>query len=643
MLGGLLPWGEIVSGEENAAMNRQKVLTVFLSTSAIVLLTDSAMAKEPFIVSDHIFGHVRMGPPPIIKAPDAVMAPAEHQFKQVSVPNTPGAADLVARAKKTARFALGYDGNAGALTGVAQAVQKTDKYFLLGSVRRDKANDYRAAGGEKINFGYKRTTGQGVFGWTPNEKVNMQVIAINDIIRDDLQPHYSMDPRRTDRKVGMVKFDYKKIGFIDKIETYLQTIDLQRRADNHTNRTLSGPNRLNMKVEARFYNAGLNAKFKTGQFDNTVGVKYRFDDLNARRYLNSTQNAYRFPGIEKEGLSIWGDTETTFAESTHLKVGVRYDRIDDEATRANDSVGGFTPLSLYQTYYSGITEAKVTDDNISAKLRLDHDLMNKNLTLFGQAERLMRAPNPIERWHALRSGVTSSQWIGNPNLDSEAHHKVTLGFDWKSDNYKAYQRSKGGDSSWKIKVSGYYDKTRNFITLDRARGQSGVLRSDSTIIARNVDATLAGFDAEAQYNINRNLSTKVVASYMYGNNDEDDRPLYQIRPFEANWLVDYTDDLDVIGTWNIGAKARFSGKQTRVDDDTSNGLGMDQGTSAAFTTFDLYGSIQAYNRVGISAGIDNILDKHYSEHILGTHVASVSKSRVLAPGRVYYIRATANF
>jgi iron complex outermembrane receptor protein len=99
-----------------------------------------------------------------------------------------------------------------------------------------------------------------------------------------------------------------------------------------------------------------------------------------------------------------------------------------------------------------------------------------------------------------------------------------------------------------------------------------------------------------------------------------------------------------MGTWNVGSNIRFSGRQSRLDDDATTGLGMDNdGVSGSFAVFNIYGGVQFYNRFGLNLGIDNLLDKHYNEHITGDHVASTTKTAITAPGRTFKIRAVANF
>ncbi|WP_417831763.1 TonB-dependent receptor [Terasakiella sp.] len=619
-----------------------------MATCAIALGSAQGYAQSPYVDTTKMKSHVHMGPPPIITAPNHIMGRAEHQFKQGTVENTPGAADKVATAKKTAKISLGYDG--GIKTGSAQAAQRGGSGFVMGSLRRDDAGNYEDRNGNDLHFGYERTLGQVVLGLTPNATTELKFIGVMDHIDDDKQPHHAMDPHKTERHIGKAFLTFKDVGGFEELQTYFSAIDVMRRADNYTVRDATGA-RLRVETDRRMYEGGASGRFETNGFTNAVGFSLKKDDHEATRYnvtLGDVINSYRFPDVEQTVASLWGDSETNLGDTTRAKFGLRYDYRNAEATKADITPTGnpapfnISAMSLYRMYY-GATDAKVTDHNISAKMKLEQDIDLSNGMLFGEAGRMVRSPDNKERWHAL-SGPSANRWIGNPDLNPEKHHKAEIGVEFKGDGYKDYQRSTGQGSAWKTSFSTYYDKVSDFITYDKARGQSGVLLADNATISRNVDATLIGAKAEVQWNVNTNLATRLVATYTYGDNDSDNRPLYQVRPFETYWLVDYTDDLDVIGTWNVGSKLRFSGRQSRLDDDATTGLGMDtDGTSGAFATLDLYGGVQLYNQVGLSLGVDNVFDKEYNEHITGEHIANTARAAVDAPGRTFYVRAVANF
>jgi len=619
-----------------------------LATSALALLCGDLNAQSPYVDTTALKPHVAMGPPPIIKAPDHIMGRAENQFKQGTVENTPGAADKVATAKKTARLSLGYDN--GIKTGAAQAAHRGGDGYMMGSLRKDDAGSYEDRDGTDLHYGYDRTTGQFVVGMTPDAQTELKFVGVVDHIDDDLQPHHSMDPNKTERHVGKTFLTFKNVGALDKLQAYVSAVDLERRADNYSLRDNTGT-RLRVEVDRRVYEMGGSGEFTTGAFQNNIGFSLKRDDLSAERYnvtAGDVINSYRFPGVEQTTTSLWGDSKTNLNDTARLKLGLRYDYLKGEAGKADSTPGtgnaafDLSAMDLYSLYY-GADDAQVTDHNLSAKFKLEQDLNLSNGMVYGEVGRMMRSPHMIERWHAL-SGPTANRWIGNPDLDPEKHYKAEVGVSFKGDGYKDYQRSKPQGSAWQTGFRAYYDRVDDFVTLDKARGQSGVLQSDSATIARNVDATLMGASAELAWNVNTNLSTRVVASYTYGDNDSDNRPLYQVRPLETYWLVDYQDDLGVIGTWNVGSKLRYSGRQSRLDDDTSTGLGMDNdGTSGAFSTLDLYGGVQLYNQVGLSLGVDNVFDKKYNEHLSGTHVANTGRTAVTAPGRSFFVRAVASF
>ncbi len=619
------------------------------AVSAFTVMSVQVMAQSPFVDTIKLKSHVHMGPPPVILAPDHIMSRAEHQFKQIAVENTPGAADKVAKAKKTGRLSLGYDDGINTFAG--QAAHRGADGYLMGSLRRDDANKYKGGDGETVDFGYKRTMGQLVAGLTPNADTELKFVTVLDHIDDNKQPHHSMDPVQTDRHVGKAFLNLKDVGMFKKLQGHIGGVDLNRRANNFDLR--SAASQMRVEVDRTAYEGGINGTFEAAGFNNAIGFSAKHDDLLATRYNVGLGDAffnYRFPGIKSKSASLWGDTSTNLGENTKLKAGLRYDILNSDATKVDRaptvSTAAFqiTARELYTKYY-GDVDTTQTDHKFSGKLRLEQDVSLSNGMFFGEVSRMERSPSDIERWHSLDNPASGSdRWIGNPDLETEKHHKIELGMSFKGDGYKDYQRSKPKGSSWNVGFSGYYDNVTDFVTLDKANGQSGILQSDLATISRNVDATLIGGSAEFAWNVNPNVSTKLIATYTYGDNDTDNRPLYQVRPFETYWLVDYKDDLDVIGTWNVGSKLRFSGRQDRLDDSTATGLGMDNdGTSGAFATLDLYGGVQLYNQIGLSFSVDNVFDKHYNEHITGEHVASVYKSAITAPGRSFFIRAVANF
>ena len=66
--------------------------------------------------------------------------------------------------------------------------------------------------------------------------------------------------------------------------------------------------------------------------------------------------------------------------------------------------------------------------------------------------------------------------------------KLDLGLAWQ-----------GASASASVAV--FADRVNDYILRDRARGQDGVLRADGASIYRNVDASLAGVEVEASWQL----------------------------------------------------------------------------------------------------------------------------------------------
>lgn len=84
-------------------------------------------------------------------------------------------------------------------------------------------------------------------------------------------------------------------------------------------------------------------------------------------------------------------------------------------------------------------------------------------------------------------------------------------------------------------------------------------------------------------------------------------------------------------------------KQTRRDDDINKGLGIDR-DKAGFALLDIYAGISLYDKIGLRFGVDNVLDKTYSEYISASHVEAIAPTAIInAPGRTFYVSIHGNF
>jgi iron complex outermembrane receptor protein len=86
--------------------------------------------------------------------------------------------------------------------------------------------------------------------------------------------------------------------------------------------------------------------------------------------------------------------------------------------------------------------------------------------------------------------------------------------------------------------------------------------------------------------------------------------------------------------------------QDRVALNQGNVVGQDIGPSDGFTVFSLNGGYRFSDALGLTAGLDNVFDATYAEHIsrAGAMVAGYAQTtRVNEPGRTAWMNLTARF
>ena len=114
--------------------------------------------------------------------------------------------------------------------------------------------------------------------------------------------------------------------------------------------------------------------------------------------------------------------------------------------------------------------------------------------------------------------------------------------------------------------------------------------------------------------------------------------LAQTPPLESRLSASY----DAGGAWTFGALARLVATQDRVAIDQGNVVGRDLGRTPGFGVFSLNAARRLSRGLVLAAGVDNILDRTYSEHLnLAGDSAfgyPADPVRIHEPGRTAWIK-----
>ncbi|AKX47796.1 TonB-dependent receptor [Thiopseudomonas alkaliphila] len=246
------------------------------------------------------------------------------------------------------------------------------------------------------------------------------------------------------------------------------------------------------------------------------------------------------------------------------------------------TIGGIrVDRSEAQDFRAAKTE-KRTKTLPSAFARYEHDLVSVPATSYIGLGHVQRFP---DYWELFSGGDKAFS-----ELNPEKNTQLDFGIQYAEGPYELW-------------AAGYLGHVDDYIIFDY--GSNG--KKDKS---RNVNARIWGGEVGGSHRFAPGWKGDVSLAYAYGKNTSDGRALPQIPPLEAKLGVAYEQE-----RWSAGGLWRVVAKQTRTDATRGNVVGRDYGDSAGFAVLSFNGAYQLAEHWKISAGLDNVLNKNYSEHL----------------------------
>lgn len=663
--------------------------TLAIALGAALLQAAGGLFADPFI--PEMRAHARPRPFAIMPIYDVLKPGGVMPFNRPKAEPEQGAIESVTWAFRPLKLGTSYDAVTGGQQTFADLLLKQPKYLIKAVVADDDgADDFADANGDDQRFGYDRQTGQLVLGWTPDANRSLKLIGISDSIEDHKVPvnrlvnyggqggltiveGFGQDPVNTDRRILKLTFDDEtRYGLIGNLRFELFEIDAERQANNFDLRDSSRAiwNRADVDYNKRGGRIAADLTVAGQTLD--VGVGYATAERTALRFGGPTTggagkpadlskiSSYQFPGARIDAWKLDATTTFELRRSHSLTAGLRWEHTDATATKADlrsftPGAGNPTSADLYRTYHGAGVSVDQTHSRWSAKLQWDFDPKDRPFDAFVSLGHSYRAPELQERYFALQSFFagtnpradgpigTSLRSVGNPAIDWELHRRLEGGLTYAPNGWAGYGRKPGAALPWQLRFSTYYDDVKDFISRDRAHGQTPTGVADNARIWRNVDAQLMSLEADLRINLTRRLASRLNLQMESGRNTSDGRDLYGIYPAELNWFLDYRGFLASGGTWSVGSRLRYVAQHQDVDADPRFGSGFDAGATDSYTTLDLYAAVQFNDRVGIRLGVKNVLDEQYAEPHAEDVMDEGSPYLVNAPGRSANLVLVGNF
>ncbi len=283
------------------------------------------------------------------------------------------------------------------------------------------------------------------------------------------------------------------------------------------------------------------------------------------------QTQPRTQDMEFQSVGAFGELSYPLSDNNKLVSGVRLDQVNVDAVQSQ------------QERKETLPSAFIRFENHHP----DHD-DGKTYIGLGYVERMP------DYWELF------SPKTGNDNVNTFANIDIekTLQLDF------GYQHEHGHFNSW---ASAYAGLINDYVlTTYKPTGMMGMLEAHT----RNVDATIAGAEAGIGYQFTDRLQADISAMYAWGENTTDNTPLPQISPLEARVNLRYVQD-----KYNFGLLWRVVDGQNRISLNEGNIVGYDNKQSAGFGILSLNGSYHVMDSVDVSVGVDNVLDRTYTEHL----------------------------
>ncbi|OYY23555.1 MAG: hypothetical protein B7Y68_05845, partial [Thiotrichales bacterium 35-46-9] len=474
-------------------------------------------------------------------------------------------------------------------------------YIRAFAINKDGSN-YKDGNGNTVRASYSTEHHGVIAGLTPKAGERIEMSAEKIVTHNALFQGSSMDAPYDEMNIMRLKYRSSNgFGFVDGVKA-----DLSYAADEHLMDNYSLRPNMAMRMKSPTTSNTLSGKLAlTSKLSSSTSVEYGLNIQNVNRKaelvrvmpLPQTNMSFNWPNVSTDRIGVFAEALHKLTNESRVKAGVRVDKVTAEADLLNAKANpmAITPAQMYDRVYGYKGDGKANEDHWSALARYELDLA-KDLTWFTGVSRTMRTADETERFFANGASVNAtgsfntpgSAWVGNPNLNPEKHVQIDTGLSKQTEHY-----------GWRATV--FYDAVQDYILRDQRMVTNGKITT-----YRNVNATLYGAQVEGYTGFAWNTQLAGGLNYVNSHNDSDNRNIAQTPP-----LSGYVALNKQAGDLGLGARFRFQDKQSAID--TLSGL--DTQKTPAWSVLDLYGSYRINKTVKVMAGVDNVFDHAYFQHV----------------------------
>lgn len=499
---------------------------------------------------------------------------------------------------------------------------------------RSHSNDYKDGNGKKVNSEYTRWNTGLTVGFTPNEDTVIELSAS----KGDGEAKYAdrtMDASKLERENISFKFiEYDLAENVEQLEFQAYHNYVDHIMDNYSFRTTTSYSAMNPDRTTEGGKIKLTTTVPNANAKNVTGVDFKRDIHTNRNAMgkasaglveSTLESTVRSTDFNFKQIGIFDETTFDVSPKDKIVMGLRVDKHEVVDERQKLGILIYNNPNYMHKDEATLTSGFVRYENAMPELGL------KNYIGFGHSERFAdyweRTKYNLEMITALNRTDVNAVTYQNI-LKPEKTNQIDIGTHWTH-----------GDLSGSASL--FYSKVNNYIqnrwfNTDGSKiyPYVGAPMNLSYTKVTNIDATLYGGEVDMTYKVSPVYKVMGALSYVHGQNDTENKPLAQQPPLEFKLSAMYDDN-----QYSAGILARLVGAQNRYDIGTGSIVmnGVDKGETSGFAVFSINGGYKYSKNVSFSAGIDNIFNKAYAEHLNNTDAASASaflnQLRIYEPGR----------
>jgi iron complex outermembrane recepter protein len=500
-------------------------------------------------------------------------------------------------------------GSFGRNDQTAEVVAGTPAFYVRAGYNRTQSDDYEDGDGNKVHSQYDRSGAHVAVGWTPDANTLIELTgAVGQ--GEEAYAGMSMDATQLDRENFGLRFRKTEVSeLVSKVEAQIA----YNYADHIMDDFRLRPNPMPMgesEVDYRLVNGRGLIEWALGENTSlSTGVDFR-DGVH-----RSPDTGSWVTDAEVNGQGLFAELTQSLTQRDRVIGGLRADRWHAKDLRTQvwtgGMMGGFVP--------NPTANATRTEMLPAGFIRYERDLESIPATAYIGLGYTERAPDYWELF-PNESATTASAFFTDPEKTAQ----LDTGLNYRNGPVTA-------------SLAAFANRVNDYILY-----QSNVPKGMTTAtITRNIDASSFGGEAGAGYAFNDNWKADASVAYVRGENLTDDLPLGQQPPLEGRLGLTYATPV-----WSVGGLARFVAEQDRVAIDQGTLIGQDLGTTPGFAVFSLNAGWRVNSHALLTAGIDNIFDKTYAEHIskAGSAVTGYpTTTRVNEPGRTVWMKLAVSF